>query len=401
MIKSYLFATAIILASLFSMSGCGTSSSSSATATTLSAMPAATSAVSSSSVNYKLDLQTDATTGIALSAFNAASWTGKSGPMCEVGSSVIRLLSEAAQADKILCYVAAMETNGLFTSSYDGNNHFYTLAGAGGDGRQSRVDSTMKIKFNIASSGGAITNFKMWMCKDSARAYSQTEYVSTALSAGTATVTSVGVHTGSWGAGAQRTVATGGFNSNGTWDDKQIVHSHTFSGGTGGSAFSHNGAATLTQGSDSFTLSAYHNGYYGGSSSTQSGQLYAVIQGLNLGTLATAAFGSGSAKYSFTYSGGYGGTDTKSWMGDTRLAEASSTASYYTTVAAATLPTAATITTPSFAGTEIWDCSSGTDTFTALSLSSPTAAVTAAMTVCESKFGFSDNSMVDCHSGSY
>jgi len=396
MYKSLFFAVVAIIGTL-AISNCSSSSSSTAaTATTLSALPTASGPVTSSSI-HKLDLQTDATTGIRLTALAGLTWnTTHSGPMCQVSSSVVRLLSEASQPDKILCYVGAMEANGAFTASYDGTDKYYTLTVSG------RPESAMKIKFNITKTAGAITDFKMWMCQDgSRRAYAQSEYVSTSLSAGTATVTSVGVHTGNFGTGSQRTVATGGFNSSGNWTSKTITHTGAFSGGSGGSAFSHSQSMSLTQGTDSFTLSGYHNGYYGGTSNTQTGRFYSVIQALGLSNLSTASIGSGTAKYAFSFPGGGGGTDTKSWHGDTRLPEASGTASYFTTVDSQTLPTAASITAPTFAGAEIWDCSSGSATSEAISMANPSAALQSAITACDTKFGFSSNEMMNCSGGKY
>ncbi len=412
MIKAALLWGLGFLSVVFFLHACGSSTTTSSGPTSLESLPKATGSVSASSISKianaskasptRFDLQTAASTGVLMTAWDDQTWNStKSAPGCNIGQSIIRLLSEAAQPDKIMCYVGAMEKLGAFTGSYDGTNKFYTLSGAGGGGRPG--GGTMLIKFNMTKdSSGVISDFKMWMCQSSGRVTTQSEYVAESISGTTATVTSVGVHSGDFGSGSQRTAVTGAVTSAGVWTSKTITHTGAFSGGSGGSAFSHSQYLTLTQASDSFTLNGYMSGYHGGSSNTDSGRFYAVMQGLNLGTLATAALGSGTGKFEFTHTGSRPThTATKSWNGDTMAPESSTTASYYTEVNSATLPTAASITAPTFSGTEIWDCSPDAGiTSTTLNLEGVSGMPTETA-ACDAKYGFTNNNHTNCWAASF
>ncbi|MBM4316278.1 MAG: hypothetical protein FJ116_02220 [Deltaproteobacteria bacterium] len=396
------------------------SSSSSATpsVTSLAALPAATGPVTSS----REQAIRPASAGRALTAWHdndGDNWgAAKSGPMCQAGEMVMRMLSDAAQPDKILCYVGAMEASGFFTASYNGSNRFYVLSNpptALVRGQDGRAVGDMPIKFNITKTGAAITDFKMWMCMTTSknRAADQMEYVSTSLTNGTATVTSVGVHAGAGFSASQRTVATGNFNSSGDWTSKNITNTGSFSGGAGASAFQHKQQLSLTQGTDNYVLNGYFNGYHGGFSNTQTGQIYAKIQGLNLSSLATAALGDGTAYYSFTFPGP--GKDsgqrpttysaTRSWNGDTQSPVTADSGVYYSAVNGQTLPDAAAISEPSFEGAEAWNCDTTDQTVTTIDMGSNSflgnASLQAALLSCNSQYGFSNNNMTDCRAANY
>ncbi len=406
-----LFALAVVSAAGALFTACSSNNSSSTpSVTSLATLPAATGPVTSS----RIQEIRPASTGRLLSAWHnngGATWTSKSGPMCQTGEMIMRLLSDAAQPDKILCYVGAMETHGVFSASYDGNNKYYVLNPPSGFNKKhtGRPAGDMTIKFNIAKTGNAISDFKMWMCETTRgdRAITQSEYVATSLSNGTATVTSVGVHSGSGFSASQRTVATGSFNSSGVWTSKTITNTGSFSGGSDVTAFQNKQYMSLTQASDNFSLNGYFNGYYGGSGNSQEGRMYAKIQGLNLSNLATAALGDGSAKFSFTFPGVVGPlTDTKSWTGDdqTPMATASDGV-YHAAVSLGTLPNSDTITAPTFSGAEVWDCDTTGQTVITINMSgsefSGNANLQAAMLACDSKYNFNNNNMTNCSGASF
>jgi hypothetical protein len=334
-----------------------------------------------------------------LSSWNSGWDSNKSGPACQTGEMIMRMLSDASQPDKILCYVGALEAAGLFNASYDGTNKYYILSNMGNpEGRT----GDMTIKFNIGSTNGAITNFKMWMCQTSKRGREteQTEYVSTSISNGTATVTSVGTHSGAEGgntySGSQRTVASGTFNSSNEWTSKVISNTAVFSGSFSGQSSQHKQQLTLTQGADHFILNGYFSGHHNGAANTQSGSLYSKVEGVDLSNLSTAALGDGSAKFSFLYNGTQHEA-TKSWNGlDQTPLNPPDSGVYYSTVSSATLPTSEQITTPTFQQVEAWNCDTTGETVTTINMSSAMTLIQSAIGVCNTKFNFNNNNPVGC-----
>lgn len=374
--------------------------------TSLAGLPAATGPVTASRANALTEVDRSKT----LSTWTTG-WDGtKSGPMCQTGEMIMRLLSDASSPDKILCYVGAMEAAGYFTASYDGSNKYYLLSGMGprSVGSKTRPAGDMTIKFNITKTGNSITDFKMWMCETTRgkRAINQSEYVATSLTGGVATVTSVGKFSGIDGgdsySGSQRTVATGNFNSSGSWTSKTITNTGSFTGTFSASTYEHNQQLSLTQGTDNFVLSGYFDGDNNGNS--QTGQIYSKVAGVNLANLTTAALGDGSAKYSFTFGGGGGGsfTDTKSWQGSdqTSLTPASD-GTYYSVVSSATLPTAEAITAPDFVGSEIWNCDTTGQTVETIDMAAAMAAISAEIAACDTKYSFNNNSPAGCYNASF
>lgn len=396
-----LLALAVVIAVGALFTGCGEDSTSTApTVTSLSALPSATGPVVSSR-SLRLQSLSRAKT---LNTWNSGWDNTKSGPACQTGEMIMRLLSDASQPDKILCYVGAMEAAGLFTASYDGTNKYYTLSNMGGGGGRSGAKAVgdMTIKFNIASTGGAITDFKMWMCETSkkGRPTSQTDYVSTSISNGVATVTSVGTHSGSGRdeyTASQRTVATGAFNSAGSWTSKSITNTGAFSGIFSQNASQHKQQLTLNQGPDYFILEGYFNGYYGGTTNTQTGEIYSKVEGVNLSALTNAALGGGSAKFSFSFSGETY-TDTKSWNGNQAPLVPASDGVYFDSISSQSLPLQAVIPEPQFDEAEVWDCNTTGQTVNTIDMADADAmeAISEAITACGTKYGFNNNNPAGC-----
>lgn len=396
-----------LLATLVLYLGCSKNETTSVSS--LSALPAATGPV----VGGRALTKRLATSGRKLTEWHnngGSNWgADKSGPMCQTGEMITRLLSDASQPDKIMCYVGAMEANGFFTASYDGTDKYYVLSNppARFTGRDGRPMGEMPIKFNITKTDGSITDFKMWMCMTNSRnrVTSQMEYVSASLNNGQATVTSVGVHDTGAIAASQRTVATGNFNSSGNWTSKTITNTGSFGGGMGGSAFQHKQQLSLTQNSENYILSGYFSGYHGGVGNTQSGSLYSKIQGLNLSTLATAALGDGTTYFSFTFPDGHRPTfsGTRSWTGDNQTPITATEGSYYADVNNQILPESTSITAPSFSGSEVWDCDAGSETVTTINMGAAafTPSLQAALEECNSKYGFNNNNPTSCGTASF
>jgi len=397
-----LLALAVVTAVGALFTGCSEDSSSTTpSVNSIEALPAATGPVVSSRAEKIKPLSR----AKLLSTWNSAWDSAKSGPACQAGEMIMRMLSDASQPDKILCYVGAMEAGGLFTASYDGNDKFYKLTNMGGFRSGARDQGDMTIKFNIASTGGAISDFKMWMCLSSrkGRPDAQTEYVSASISNGVATVTSVGTHSGNDGgngnsySGSQRTLATGAFNSAGSWTSKTITNTGVFSGIFSGAPSEHKQQLTLTQGVDHFVLNGYFNGNYG--SILQSGALYAKVAGENLSNLTTTALGEGSAKFLLTFASSTFGS-TKSWNDSQEPLNSAESGTYYQLVNEQTLPEQSDINIPAFVGAEVWNCNT-TGTTVTIDMQQAMTTISNQMQACNAKYGFENNNPAGCSNANF
>lgn len=385
----------VVLTAIYAMifvlavTGCGKSSTD-AGVTSLAQLPKAIgpvvsggAAVRSARAAVESQASALAVTGQSLANFGTPRWEAKdSEAFCQVGNMVRNLVREAGQPDKILCYVGIMEANGLFTGSYDGTDKFYRIRMTEHDFRQE-----MRIKTNIGANAGRIETFKMYMCNDGRT--SNDEYVSQDLRQG-AQVVSVSRHDFGGSTGAQRTAVSGNVDGKGRWTSKKIVHGGTYASTYEGNAFSFQQHLELDQGVDRFDLSGYFihsNTFYGAGT----GRVRSVVQGLNLGSLVTAALGDGSAKGLFSHDPGI---QSVSWNGDTRqdLADPAQGA-YYPEVLAADL---IEIGTPdvTFKEGETWDCQGG---FVDLDLDAIRQQLEPQFRTCDETYGFGANEgWVEC-----
>jgi len=375
------------------VASCGTTSSSTGPST-LSSLPKATGAVTDGTAVRNSSNLFSATTGVVLKNATTATFSGKSRAFCETAQTVKNLLREASKNDKIACYIGAMEGAGAFSNSYDGNFKYYQLTGAGEGG-------TMQIKFKAAKdSGGVINNFQMFTCQSNV----MQEYLSTTISGGTASMSAVSSHSesheGEEFSGAFRVSINGNYGTTGWTGAKTVVGQGSFNATGGSNNFSDSRYVEMTQASDQITLQGSSSHSF--NSQTGSSLVYAIIQGLNMGEVATFALGDGTGKATFEHSMGGTHNGLTSWDGDTKLNLGDITSgAYYTEVNAATLPSA---TTPdaSFTSEETWDCaaeSSFTDIdFEALQSN---LSFVADFSACNEAYGEDmGNDFIDCpHSG--
>lgn len=370
------------------INACGSDSSSGIS--DLASLPKATAEVSSSSISKdKRNIQLfAASTGVLMSNFDNVTWSGgsHSRSFCEVGRIARNAYMQAAEPDKILCYIGVMKSNGAFASDVDdGNYHYYNVAGAGDGG------SGIKVKFKIVKSGGNIQLFEMFMCQGGD---TQTGYVVEDLSnLSAASITSVNTGTFSGGTYASRVGVSGAATTAGAWTSKAIEYS-SYNTQTSGGAGTFSQKATVTQLADRLTVSAFMSGSYG--SSTFENRMYGVMQILGDSSLDTFALGDGSAKYSLSHTEGGTQTysNTSSWLGDTRapLSPASS-GEQYATANAATLRSIESVSI-SYASTETWDCTAPSS-FTTATFSG--AAMESGVQACNTRYGGEGGGYVDCH----
>ncbi|MBI4403129.1 MAG: hypothetical protein HY537_03165 [Deltaproteobacteria bacterium] len=394
---------ALVVFSIALMNGCGSSPGGSATGsgiTDLSALPKATGpVVGGSSINrFNSGLRTDlfsATTGKKLDDWGSVTWNStKSGPLCQTGNMFRNLLQQAAQPDKIMCYVGVMETNGLFTASYDGTYKYYTFSAPG----EGRPGSTMKIKFKMAkASDGSINAFEMFNCEGDVN--TNTEYIGQTISGTTVTLTNVGVHT-SGGTFRQRTTVTGEATSTG-WTSKTIDSAGSFVVSSGQS-YSMSQALTLVQYSNRAQLSGYFTGSFGQNSHT--GRIFSISQILTPDTLKTFAMGDGTLKARFAFSGGgyeSSSDDVRGWTGDDTAPKSPvANAEYYSDVNAGTLPTVGTPNT-AFAASETWNCQPD-GSFQTIAMDQSAVAVMTGINNCNNVYEYANQGgWVDCNSANY
>lgn len=402
--RQSIFALAVVSAAGALFTACSSDSGSSGV-TNLAGLPTATGPVTTSSsvLKYPKDLSkalmpmlgqvssfisqgnapdTNRTFGMKASDWSTNNWTSKSGPLCDMGQQVSELFRNAANPDKILCYIAAMESANLFVgNNYDGNWKYYNVTGTPGRGN-------LKVKFRIQTSGGAIRDFQMYTAqaaRDSFRPVcSNTEYIHADLSSG-ATITSV--YNGSDGGNTfkGRVVATGNIDANGDWTSKTITANNS---GAWGSDTNGN-YVVLNQYSDLVTLSGSMEGSFSGQSNKT--RLYAQMALLDADPYVDLQYGAGSVKMWADWPGG-STPDldvTRAWSstGDKIL---STSSTYYADVNAASYPALkayADVDTDATLGTgETWDCSA--DTAGAAFTDVPFGgAATAGIAACNAKFG--------------
>ena len=373
------------------------SSSGSSGVSTLSGLPSATGPVSGSGSISKgsgRDIQLfAATTGVTLAGMDSVSWTGstKSRPFCESAKLIREGYYQAAEPDKILCYIKGMTDNGLFAADvYDGTYKYYSLTPPG-------RPTGMKIKFKVAKNGGNISTFEMFMCEGS----SQNGYVSEDVSnPAAATVSNKFIQaSGSNWSFASSISATGAINSSGEWSSKVLTLSNTSEFGASGSIGSFRQKATITQYSNRVFLDAFMAGTYG--NATFSNQFYSVVQLLNPSSLATFALGDGSSKYTISHDDSdnnkdFSSSGTVSWTGDDQAKMATaSDGEQYATANAATLRSVESVSV-SYSSAETWDCSAPAGFSEVDFNAAGGAGFETSMNACDSKFGADDRNYINC-----
>lgn len=414
---------AIIFLSLLMFISCGKKeedalTSGSSSSTELDSVPATTGEVVDSSASAlvatrsmgSLSLrvaQSAATTGLVLSKADSNSFTsGDSTAMCENANLIKQVIGDAAQPDKIQCYVRAMRKTGVIPSSVDiasGDWVYLKLVNLPGEGGSASTEPVVKLKAVITD--GRVSDFKMFGCfNGTSSSPAQSEYVSFELTSGSGS--SVSKYSGSESGmtyGAQAS-ASGSVNSSGQWTSKTLTGTNYFNDGSG-NVF--NMSLSLTQTASDLLLSAYRKGGFSGS--TFEDKLYTKLQIIGDDKLETLAIGEGSSKYSIKFDfDGAGSTYSEnaqsgidSWNGDTKQnLSTASDGTYYSDVNSydlnnITIPSSNTAIT--FSGDEVWDCTlpSGAS-FVDADFSSAGQEINTEMQSCEEKFGFG-NDYIGCY----
>ncbi len=339
------------------------------------------------------------TTGTKLSTgWTTANFSGKSAPMCFMGQMARGMYQNAANNDKVGCYVGVMEKHSLFKDSdaaSDGSN-YYTLDLGGGQ--------SLKIKYRKTRSGNAITRGEMWTCSPGNLTTTQNdEYLLADLSTNPITMSAVRsfsqTESGVTFTYKNRLTASGTVNSSGQWTSKTINEMSTFSQ-SGGSGWSSTQRSELVQSSGQLRLEGYSS--YTPPGGSAEGMAVAGIMellGETSGLLSDLAIGHGSAKATFPG----GGSGQASWNGDTRNADTTSLV-YNSDVTNLTAKTASYIssvnTDITMTASETWSCSPPTGiTSTAVDYATryaSDAAFKADFDQCNTVYTIDLNDWVDC-----
>jgi hypothetical protein len=345
---------------------------------TIASLPKATGAVTgTSAASFDGAGAFAAATGIKLKDVDDSSnWTtGKSRAMCELSFMTREILREASSPDRTLCYVGQMQSLGKFGSAVDDGTYKYFAV-------TMNSSPSMKVKFKIVKdSSGGISNYEMFTCNtsDSGATYVQKEYTSEVITSTTASIVAKGIGSESGATYGSSTSVTGTLDTSGAWTSKIIESGRNFTM----SPNSYNQKLTITQGSNYMTLNG--DSRFAGSGSSFIMMLYGKVQILNSSSLQTLAFGDGSAKADMTYNSTPAGSGVVHWLGDTR--GTTSTSSYATEVAAATIRTDGGTVSVTFATDQTWDCTAPSgSSFAAADITS--ANMTQLQTACDDVYGF-------------
>ncbi|MCX6111954.1 MAG: hypothetical protein NTY22_01535 [Proteobacteria bacterium] len=328
--------------------------------------PVMTAGVSGSSVKIN-----KATTGTTF--WGGSFTTGNSRQMCETFNLSRESLDQAAQADKVLCYVqntlVAPANSASFNAinPYDGKTHILQLDFGTSPNPDSNITKP-KMKLKIVKDGDKIKEFEMFMCMGGSDNdhLAQSQYLHQVITDGNVTITNKDISTHY----SNHMSVTGKLNSDSQFTEKEIT-AVNYSNNTYGINSS---KAVFDQFLDSIIVSAYQKGTWSVTVDTigvnsYTTRMYAKFELLNGSSTDTHkwAMGDGSINVSMsnTNPGCPDGTcsydDKYSWLGDTKaVVSPASGGMFYSAVSGATLPTTdptSEASTIGFDASETWDCS--------------------------------------------
>ncbi len=323
--------------------------------------PVMTAGVSSSSIKIN-----KASTGTTF--WGGSFTTGNSRPMCETFNLSRESLDQAAQADKVLCYVqntlVAPVNSASFNAinPYDGKYHILQLD----FGTSPNPDSTItrpNMKLNIVKDGNNIKEFEMFMCMNGTDNdhLTQSQYLHQVIADGNVTITNKDISTHY----KNHMAVTGKLNSDSQFTEKEIT-AITYSSDTNGTNSS---KAVFDQFLDSIIVVAYQTGTFGSNSySTRLCSKFELLNGSSTDTHKWA-MGDGSMNVIMSNSGSGSGctggtctyTDKYSWLGDNKAIVNPATGGMFYSAVSSTTPPATNPTAEasgtSFDTSEAWDCS--------------------------------------------
>lgn len=282
---------------------------------------------------------------------------------CEMFNLIKQGVASAAQADMILCFIAAMndqdsfanlsDSSGDSVDVYDSAWHIFNLNIVSDDEEDGAPD---RIKMRVVKDeSGSITNFEMFMCSLVDGSLVQNEYTSQEISDSSLAMTAVGFHSDAYGSGGHSVDVTGTLDGSGAFTERIVTLSD--SGNYGGGLHSQSGI--LTQLPGSFAFEGYRYGTHEGGSYQDVIIGIGEMLGDNSSELSSLAVGDGAVVYSSsgTYDGGtYEHSGTDAWLGDGCLPiEPPDSSSFYEEANAGTLPTVGDVSI-GFAADQTWDC---------------------------------------------
>ncbi len=333
------------------------------------------------------DSNRSASTGVKLGSLTSTTWnSSRSATMCSTGRLIRDLVSLVSRNDGLVCRLGALEAAGAMSNSYDGTAKYFKF-----DNWMPGKSSKFKVQAKKTSAG--FETFKLWGCHYPQDNNSlQDIYLSYTFSNGVSLVAGLNLTIGGI-AMKVRTTASGNTTTSGDWNGNKTISNLLY---LGDATTNVSESMTLIQGTNKFTLSGFVSGLSVGTPYTD--QHYAVVQGLGLSALSTAAIGDGTSKSRFTYSNSEtAAAQARSWNGDTQAPISAISGDYYAAANAGTLPTITSV-DPSFQSGETWDCAGD---FTTVNYNDFDAAVHDANVACTAAYDFNYINSVDCNSGSY
>jgi len=286
----------------------------------------------------------------------SADWAGKSRAACELTRMTLETLVRAADVDRMKCVLGVLDTEALIENTYDGNVHYFEI---------SKEEHSRRVRFSATKDAttGFVTGFNMDTCviPPDGDAYVQENHASISVDPTTQAVTIVaaGKKQKENRSGQGRVVVTGSVNTDGTWS-ADTGKTLTFEGKRVDEERTQSQSMTFEQDASTMAVSGWRSGADEEYSITN--QLYAEAQILASETASTLQLGEGSAQFLFTRSGGENdeaptSSSVTSWDGEMAALTDPTAGTYYTSVAAATLPAVGTVADSPFSTGEDWDCS--------------------------------------------
>lgn len=328
-------------------------------------LPLASAPVVSSDSAFSALNPNAAVSGVTLKTMDNTSFDGDSSlGMCNMAMNLKDTLNQAAQGDRILCYVQNTLAQVDDVDIYDGEEHVFDLTGAGEE-----EGGAFRVKMKIVKTGNVISSFQMWACDGVDLDHlSQTEYLSQTIDGTSFTLDSVGTYSGGEGESSHSMNVVATLNSSGEFLSKTMTSSYSSTWGDNDGY----GTKVVEQGADSATVSMWQQGNWsdGVHENTYGDRVYGVIELLNSTLLSTIAVGDGGAigvsSGTFTNfddtTGTYDFDYTEGWDGDTTASDPESL--FVADLEESLIPDFGDEPTIAFTGDAAFDCTGETTSVT-------------------------------------
>jgi hypothetical protein len=289
--------------------------------------------------------------GIDLRSLGADTFDSQSSrAACEISNMVASAVDDAAQGDRILCYVQNVFHNNpdVGVDIYDGNYHVFALdfgaQAPGGNPEESGGPSSVKMR--IVRDGSTISDFEMFVCESGPNGPVQGEYIRQTIDGPDFRMLTKGMRSEEGRENSRVIEVSGGFDDDGQFTGTKVVdvghiYEETEFSSFGELSFGQGAERFSVDGFDSHTFSSLE---YGSGSFSRAVRAEAALLDFNVDgepyDIGLLAIGDGAARARSTGSNDSGSWDddfVEGWNGDTTRPDADAAAEFIDLVSDAEL----------------------------------------------------------------